>query len=887
MTEKPKALSSQEGKWDRLGKRLISRLRRSLSRQSRVEDTSDHDTLPVVLLSDQDLQAVKTAYLLGLQERCRPVYIYGLDDRRRELQESGKTLDLYALYVPPGTTSSVSATPESVSGVLRDNTRQLMLLEVVGRERHVLIRGSPGSARSMFLAFLACALSEQLLPGSRVLNSAPYGLALLEPAWIHGATFPVWIDLRRLASSEHNDGTASGVLAFIAAELAMLPEQVQRQFIEPGGLSFLFDGLDDAPQAVWAFWRRFGGLANCWFVTAPTYSDKVAEFGRNMGGFAEVHIADLNIEQMDRFVHQWYAELLHKTWIDERTARDLPGQLCTSLRRGDVSELARRHSLLTLIALLCTLRGQIAQNRAIFYEQLADLALVYWGQGHGPHERDLLRILNIEKLRMAIAQVTYHTCAHPDRRADLVELAETDLRAALASVCHEGEWPAVGELVRRILTRPGLLERCRPGFCAFPSQSLQSYVAAYYLAAQPDLPQLVFRLVHEDFYRWQQVIGFVTGHLILQHKNLDLALRVLNPLCPPSILPGWTDQSAVDKVTADEWRRVWLVGECLAQIAALFLEKDRSFPEKAVPLLGQIRYGLAVLLGGGALTPTERAKAGSVLARLPGNDPRPGVCQLEPLWCHIPRSAFWQGAGDSARIVEQDTFWIARYPVTNAQYAFFVNETGHTPPGYWQGNRPPDGIENHPVVQITWKEADAFCRWLSGWIQSGLFQVWRQGRVETETRVPGHYVVRLPTSAEWEKAARGGVLIPAVDSNGKIDNPMPQRAYPWGDSWQLSTMNEKGDETRCNVSESNIGTTTPVGMYPDGASPYGVLDMAGNVWEWCYDWLDSQAQYKIRRGGAFRYNHDQARCSVFDKAHPGLSWPYMGFRVVYGPLLPK
>ena len=84
------------------------------------------------------------------------------------------------------------------------------------------------------------------------------------------------------------------------------------------------------------------------------------------------------------------------------------------------------------------------------------------------------------------------------------------------------------------------------------------------------------------------------------------------------------------------------------------------------------------------------------------------------------------------------------------------------------------------------------------------------------------------------------------------------------------------------MSESGIGATTPVGMYPSGGSPYGVLDLAGNVWEWCLDWTDEERRYRARRGGAFRYTHDQARCSTSDRALPGLAWPYLGFRLGLG-----
>ena len=130
--------------------------------------------------------------------------------------------------------------------------------------------------------------------------------------------------------------------------------------------------------------------------------------------------------------------------------------------------------------------------------------------------------------------------------------------------------------------------------------------------------------------------------------------------------------------------------------------------------------------------------------------------------------------------VNLPVFRIARVPVTNAQYEKFVDATGYATPDHWQHGRIPPGKENHPVVYVSWHDARAFCQWAG---------------------------VRLPTEAEWEKAARG--------TDGRI--------YPWG--------NEPPDENRCNFNK-NVGDTTPVGKYPKGASPYGVLDMAGNVWEW-------------------------------------------------------
>ena len=131
-------------------------------------------------------------------------------------------------------------------------------------------------------------------------------------------------------------------------------------------------------------------------------------------------------------------------------------------------------------------------------------------------------------------------------------------------------------------------------------------------------------------------------------------------------------------------------------------------------------------------------------------------------------------------------FYIDPFPVTNLDYREFVLAAGHTAPMHWSRGNFPLGMENHPVVNVSWHDALAYATWAGK---------------------------RLPTEAEWEKAARGS----------------DERPYPWGARFV--------EGERCN--NNNIyGTTTPVDEFPDGRSPYGVWDMAGNAHEWCADYFD-------------------------------------------------
>ena len=192
----------------------------------------------------------------------------------------------------------------------------------------------------------------------------------------------------------------------------------------------------------------------------------------------------------------------------------------------------------------------------------------------------------------------------------------------------------------------------------------------------------------------------------------------------------------------------------------------------------------------------------------------------------IPAGDFIMGSDEFGpeqprRTVYLPSYYIDKYPGTNADYKRYMLATRAFAPRHWKGFEIPPGLENHPVHRISWYEAVAYCEWADK---------------------------RLPTEAEWEKAARG--------TDG--------RRWPWGDEF---------DERHALVwDRGEFKDTVPVDAHPGGASPYGVCEMAGHVEEWCADWYEGYPgstyqcgaygqKFKALRGGSSFFTQNHARCA--------------------------
>jgi sulfatase modifying factor 1 len=226
-------------------------------------------------------------------------------------------------------------------------------------------------------------------------------------------------------------------------------------------------------------------------------------------------------------------------------------------------------------------------------------------------------------------------------------------------------------------------------------------------------------------------------------------------------------------------------------------------------------------------------------------DPRLRLPKDKDYWVPIPAGKFVMGEGEDIdepkHEVELDAFLIGRYPVTVHEYALFMEHTEHEAPEDWEDQ---SGHPNRPVVTVSWFDAEAYCQWAG---------------------------VRLPTEAEWERAARG--------TEG--------RRYAWGDDRPSAEL--------ASYHEAKIDAASPVGLFPRGSTPEGIGDMTGNAFEWVSDWSSTHyygvservnpkgpasGEHKGVRGGSWGDVSTVLRAADRLRGRPDIRDGYVGFRCV-------
>lgn len=449
------------------------------------------------------------------------------------------------------------------------------------------------------------------------------------------------------------------------------------------------------------------------------------------------------------------------------------------------------------------------------------------------------------------------------------------------------------------ISEAGLLVSRTDGWWGFLHRTFLEYLAATGLVRQ-GVPATVDAIVaHAHDEQWREVLVFAVQHLARVQRKRDEAGAVVS---------GVLAQAGVGMAAM-------LMGEAVAEVSAEAEAETPVIPADVVE--HRLRPALVATMTDdtNVLAPV-RVRAGRALGRfgdrrfrhdawnLPvdgtmiaastGSGQRPVQTVLG--FIRIPAGPFWMGSNplkdpyaseyetwDQVRLMYD--FYISRWPVTVAQMRAFVEAQAELArlglPSCHIDDSACEGLSNHPAVVFKLDDAVAYCAWLTetlrdwGGTPEPLRGLLREGLGDGR-----RWQVTLPSEAEWEKAAR------SVDG----------RVYPWGNNFDRNRANCWGDEA---LEARGIHGPSPVGCFPRGASPYGVEELSGNVWEWTrsrhqyypYDPTDQRREAlndhdsRVIRGGSYLDSPWAARAAYRSLARPG-SLTFIGFRVVISPFRP-
>ena len=716
--------------------------------------------------------------------------------------------------------------------------------------RGVILLGEPGSGKTTGARQLAWQLASR--------QRLPKDLGLPD------AIIPVLLRFRSLSSKALAE--ENGLKTFLTEQTACgnAPDGLNSPGDDlwngrGGPLLWILDGLDEIidPEARRAVSRwiqkAISERTKDYFLVTCRFAGYYRE-GVPLGSrFTEFHVRPLEDDQIGRFIHDWYTaayrKLDHAPELAESRAAALQSVLKRQAYQTDrIRELCTNPLLLTILCIVYHDDQTLPDNRSELYEHCVRVLLQHWRRD--VYESELGRAIPVFDAKAAqsvLARVAWWMHSKQDRTAAPVkDLAKQATSGLLKTKPESGLGQDGLGFLNRMKDETGIVAAENDGRFGFLHLSFQEYLAADYAASHSKAKHLAPRVTeswwqevallslrHSErycrtFFREMLAAGIAENHPDLADRCLNEALwfnaspflDVLKTDAPPTRI------AAVLRLLRSRSDQIPALRELIAPFANSTEEPVRSVAREVLARMGieqaETSGSPAVIVSG----PAEIA-----LVRIPAGEFEMG----------LPNSVeYGEGTVHSVRISRG--FLLARYPVTNAQYAEFIKAAGTEirKPDYWDDRR--FNQPEQPVVGVSWDDAQAFCKWAG---------------------------CRLPTEAEWEYACRAGTT--TEYSFGDDVDQLEQ--YAW-------------------YNKNSGGQTQPVGTKQP--NPWGLHDMHGNVWEWCQDWFSEEyygqspavdppgpdsGDGRVLRGGSWDYPADLCR-SAFRYGWPPVLRNYIfGFRV--------
>jgi formylglycine-generating enzyme required for sulfatase activity len=740
------------------------------------------------------------------------------------------------------------------------------LLELLKKYNGLIILGDPGAGKTTFLKFLALQMAQGKCEEVRL------------PVLVPLSAYANAIDKKNIRL----DNFIENYFHELGADLPV--GSLLKKALKKGSALVMLDGLDEVKdlrlretvvRQVVEFYNFHHSKGNKFLLTSRIIGYReVRPVAENL---TECTLIDFGDPEIKEFVAQWTVAIEKAargdTTVASQEAAKEQQELLDAVRHNDgVRRLAANPLLLTILALMKRQGVTLPERRVELYQKYVETLLSSWNRARGLGRPPVHDLDVVETVKILAPLALWMHEVNPGvglvKHGALME----KLKNIYSERGESDPESSAQQFLSDIHDHTGILLERGQGQYGFIHLTFEEYLAAIALAqhGQQSIEPVVTALSkYAGNPAWREVSLLTIGYLGIVQQRDEAAGAVVEGL-----LHSKTNQSGECIVLAgDAVADVWPGGVTVSSKNAAIdtLLKTMQDDENVKPVI--------------------RARAGRALARL--GDQRKGVGLKDGLpdidWIKIEAGPFTMGSkrDDKAAYdyekpqficnLMKENYGISRYPVTVAQYAPFIESGGYKEDKYWtksgrawKEENQITGPEtyrdvfqtlNHPQVGVSWYEVVAYCNWLSEKLNCQ---------------------ISLPTEAQWERAARY--------TDGRI--------FPWG--------NEGKPEELCNMSDTRIGSTSPVGIFPKGNAKSGVSGMAGNVWEWTcslwgkdlnvpdfkypYDSRDDRENFeagseylRILRGGSFDFDSRFVRCACRVRGSPGGRYCNVGFRIVLSP----